>query len=62
MVELHAALDNTKDQAVAGDHNFKVQIVASDNRVGAIVQAFDEAVDRVLGELLVWVNARGETR
>jgi cholesterol transport system auxiliary component len=62
IVELHATLDNSKDQTIAGDHNFKAKIVASDNRVGAIVQAFDEEVDKVLGELLAWVIARGEIR
>ncbi len=60
VVELHAALDRTHDRIVVGDRSFKASITASDNRVGAIAQAFDQAVAQALGELVAWVNARGE--
>jgi cholesterol transport system auxiliary component len=60
VVELHAALDRTHDRIVVGDRSFKASINASDNRVGAIAQAFDQAVAQVLGELVAWVDARGE--
>ena len=60
VVEVHAALDRTRDRIVVGDRSFKASITASDNRVGAIAQAFDQAVARVLGELVAWVDARGE--
>ena len=60
VVELHAALDRTHDRILVGDRRFKASITASDNRVGAIAQAFDQAVAQVLGELVVWVDARGE--
>lgn len=60
VVELHAALDRTHDRILVGDRRFKASIAASDNRVGAIAQAFDQAVAQVLGELVVWVDARGE--
>jgi cholesterol transport system auxiliary component len=59
VVEVHAALDRTSDQALAGDRSFRASVAASDNRVSAIVQAFDQAVAQVLGDLVTWVNARG---
>jgi cholesterol transport system auxiliary component len=60
VVDLHAALDRTRDRTVVGDRSFKASVTASDNRVGAIAQAFDQAVAKVLGELVAWVDARGE--
>ncbi len=59
VVELHAALNRTHNQTVAGDHSFTAAVAARDNRVGAIADAFDQAVSQVLGELAAWVNARG---
>jgi cholesterol transport system auxiliary component len=60
VVEVHAALDRTRDRIVMGDRSFKASVTASDNRVGAIAQAFDQGVAQVLGELVAWVDARGE--
>jgi cholesterol transport system auxiliary component len=60
VVEVHAALDRTHDRIVVGDRSFKAAVTASDNRVGAIAEAFDQAVAEVLGDLVAWVNARGE--
>ena len=60
VVELHAALNRRHDRIVVGDRSFKASIPASDNRVGAIAQAFDQAIAQVLGELVAWVDARGE--
>ena len=60
VVEVHAALDRISNQTVAGDRSFKASVTASDNRVSAIVEAFDQAVAQVLGKLAAWVNARGE--
>jgi cholesterol transport system auxiliary component len=60
VVEVHAALDRTRDRLVVSDRSFKAAVTASDNRVGAIAQAFDQAVAEALGELVAWVNARGE--
>jgi cholesterol transport system auxiliary component len=62
VVEVRATLARTEDQAVVADQSFKASIAASDNRVGAIVQAFDQAVAQVLGDLLVWVSSRGLER
>jgi cholesterol transport system auxiliary component len=60
VVEVHAALDRTHDRTVVGDQSFKASVTASENRVGAIAEAFDQAVARVLGEVVAWVDARGE--
>jgi cholesterol transport system auxiliary component len=60
VVEVHAALDRIHDRSVVGDRSFKASVTASDNRVGAIAQAFDQAVAKVLGELVACVDARGE--
>ncbi len=60
VVEVHAALDRTHNQSIAGDRSFKASVTASDNRVGAIAEAFDQAVAQVLGQLVAWVDARGE--
>jgi len=60
VVEVHAALDRTHDRIAVGDRSFKASVTASDNRVGAIAEAFDQAVARILGELVAWVDARGD--
>ena len=60
VVNVHAALNRTHDRSVVGDRSFQAAVVASDNRVSAIVEAFDQAVARVQGELVAWVDARGE--
>ncbi len=60
VVEVRATLARTSDQTVVADHGFKATLTASDNRVSAIAQAFDQAVSQVLGNLVVWVNSRGQ--
>lgn len=60
VVNVHAALNRTRDRMVIGDRSFQASVVASENRVSAIVEAFDQAVAQVQGELVAWVNARGE--
>jgi cholesterol transport system auxiliary component len=60
VVDVHAALNRTRDRLVVGDRSFKASVIASDNRVSAIAEAFDQAVAKVLGELVAWVDARGE--
>jgi cholesterol transport system auxiliary component len=61
VVNVHAALHRTRDRSVVGDRSFQAAVVARDNRVSAIVEAFDQAVARVQGELVAWVDARGES-
>ena len=58
-VEVYAALDNPSSPGADREHIFQAAIPAADNRVGAIVAAFDQAVDQVLGALVSWVDAKG---
>jgi cholesterol transport system auxiliary component len=60
VVVLHADLDRISDRAVAGGHTFEARVEASDNRVSAIARAFDQAVTKVLGDLVGWVGAKGQ--
>lgn len=57
VVHIHAALTKT-DQSSVGESDFETRIVASHNRVSAIVAAFDKAVKDVVGELVVWTEAK----
>lgn len=59
LVEVYATLDDPTRPAAGRDHLFAASVGASDNRVGAIVRAYDGAVDQVLGDLVGWVNAKG---
>jgi cholesterol transport system auxiliary component len=59
VVEVHAALNRSSDRALAGDRLFQASVPASDNRVSAIATAFDQAVGKVLGDIVAWVDARG---
>ena len=56
VVRLHAALSRS-DQTVVGEQTFEARASAGDNRVSAIVAAYDKAVADVLGKLTAWTNA-----
>jgi cholesterol transport system auxiliary component len=57
VVEVRALLSSNQDRSVLGERVFTSTVRAADNRVGAIVPAYDEAVDSVLTELYSWVNS-----
>ena len=59
VVQVYAALSQPADRGLMGEHMFAASVPASDNRVGAIAQAFDQAVGQVLGQLVKWVDAKG---
>ncbi|HEY5106061.1 MAG TPA: ABC-type transport auxiliary lipoprotein family protein [Caulobacteraceae bacterium] len=59
VVRVHAGLTRLEGRSLAGERIFEARIAASDNRAGAIAQAFDQAVGKVLGELVAWVDAGG---
>jgi len=40
-----------------GEQIFEASVPAGDNRVGAIVAAYDQAVKDVLGKLVAWTAA-----
>ncbi len=47
------------ERTVAGSKLIEAQVRAGDNRVSAIVEAYDQAVGQVLGELVQWTNNKG---
>ena len=56
---VRATLDRQSDFSHVGAKEFEAEIPASDNRVGAIVQAFDQATTKVVGDLVAWVDQEG---
>ena len=59
VVRLHADLSRLDGRTLAGEHTFEARIDAKENRAGAIAEAFNQAVAKVLDELVTWVDARG---
>ena len=59
VVRVRAVLNRNSDRALVGDQIFEAKVKAADNRVGAIVPAYDQAVAKVLGDVVGWVNAAG---
>jgi cholesterol transport system auxiliary component len=57
VVHLHAALTKA-DQSSVGESDFEARVPASDNRVGAIVAAYDKAATEVIGKLVAWTGAK----
>jgi cholesterol transport system auxiliary component len=51
------ALLTRDNRNVAGEQIFEAQVRASDNRVGAIVPAYDAALSQVLAKLVAWADA-----
>jgi cholesterol transport system auxiliary component len=56
VVRVYAALSRT-DQTVVGEQIFDASVPAADNRVGAIVDAYDKATGDVIGKLVGWTEA-----
>lgn len=59
-VEVYAALGATSEK-VDRERTFTGEVQASDNRIGAIATAFDEALAKVFSQLVPWVDAKGQT-
>ena len=59
LVEIRAVITRNGDRALLGDKVFQARIKASDNRVGPIVQAYDQATGQTLSEIITWVGAAG---
>jgi cholesterol transport system auxiliary component len=60
LVEIRAVTTRSSDRALLGDKVFVARIKAADNRLSAIVPAYDQAVGQVLSEIVTWVGAAGE--
>ncbi len=59
VVGLRLNLVKTEDRSLAGSKMIETTVRAGDNRISAIVRAFDEAVAQALSQTLAWTNARG---
>lgn len=59
VVQVYGALSGFTEATPARERLFEARVAAADNRVGAIVPAFDQAVNTVLGELIAWIGAKG---
>jgi cholesterol transport system auxiliary component len=59
VVTVHAMLTSAADRKVLGDETFVSRIQASDNRVSAIVDAFNAATNDVLTRIVGWTDQHG---
>lgn len=59
VVRVRGVMNRNSDRALVGDQVFEARVKAADNRVSAIVPAYDKAVAKVLGEIVAWANAAG---
>lgn len=59
VVRVRGVLNRNSDRALVGDQVFEARVKAADNRVSAIVPAFDQATAKVLGDVVSWTNAAG---
>lgn len=60
VVRVRAAVTSTTDRGLVGEKLFEKRARASDNRVTAIVPAYDRAVGEVLAEVVAWTNAQAK--
>lgn len=56
LVSVRGVITRSDDRTLVGDRTFTARVRASDNRISAIVPAYDTAVSQVLGEVVGWVN------
>jgi cholesterol transport system auxiliary component len=60
-VRVRAVLARASDRSVVSEKTFDAESRASDNRMGAIVQAYDQATTDVIGQIVAWTEQQGET-
>ncbi len=56
LVSVRGVVTRSDNRALVGDRTFTAEVRASENRVSAIVPAYDKALSQVLGEVVGWVN------
>jgi len=56
VVTIRGVLTNSQNRSIVGDRLFTAKIRAGDNRVGAIVPAFNQALSQTLTEVVTWVD------
>ena len=60
VVRVRAAMTRGADRGLVSERIFESRITAGDNRVTAIVSAYDGAVAEVLSEVVVWTNEQAK--
>ena len=60
IVRVRAAVTSGKDRGMVGEKLFEKRVTAADNRVTAIVPAYDRAVTEVLAEVVAWTNEQAK--
>jgi cholesterol transport system auxiliary component len=61
VIRIRASMISTRDRVLLGDHAFESRFRATDNRVSAIVQAYDAAAGDALGKLADWTGQVART-
>jgi len=59
VIHMHAELLREKDMARLAERDFEASAPAAENRVSAIVPAYDAATSKVVGDLVSWVDGGG---
>ena len=59
VIVVRAVLDRQSDLSNVATQEFSAEVPAADNRVGPIVQAYDQAATKVVGDLVAWVDQKG---
>lgn len=58
VVRVRASLTNGVNRSLTDERVFESRITATDNRVSAIIPAYDKAVAEVLKEIVAWTNTQ----
>ena len=61
VVRVRGVVNSNQDRALVSDQVFESRVQANENRVSAIVSAYDQATAKVLADVAAWVNAAGPT-
>lgn len=56
VVQVRASLTRANDRSLVGERMFQQTVRAGDNRVSAIVAAYDQAVTTIVRDLVTWTN------
>lgn len=60
VVRVRAAMTGATDRGLVGEKLFEKRVRAGDNRVTAIVPAYDKAVGELLADVVAWTNAQAK--
>jgi len=60
VVQVRALLIKSADRSILGETTFRSEKAAADDRIGAIVQAYDEATTDVVRQIVTWTEQEGE--